>query len=89
MNRQYFFHTFNLHDCLIICNHIHSVTAIKFNTFILQGERFLPLKRDLLQPQFMTITLLICGLRQPRPQMPMDLDCTCDNLFSQFLMIQH
>ena len=89
MNRHYFLDAFDFYDCLIICNHIHSITTIKLNTLILQWERFLPLKRNLLQPQFMTITLLICRFQQTRPQMPMDLNRTCDYLFSQFLMIKH
>lgn len=61
MNRQYFLYTFNLYDCLIIRNHIHAVAAFKLNTFILQWKRFLPFKRNLLQPQFMTIAFLIRG----------------------------
>ncbi len=78
MHRQYFVHAFDFDHGLAVCNYIHTVTTIKLNAFIFHWERFLPLKRNFLQPQFMTIT---GRFQQTRTKMPVDFDSTGDQLF--------
>nr|WP_254054142.1 hypothetical protein [Singulisphaera sp. GP187] len=58
---------------------IHDVITIKRDILVMDRELLLPLKQDVVLPQFITQTFFLRRLQQSRPEHSMNLDCRSDH----------
>ena len=82
-------HTFQFQNHLALNHYIKSITTVQLYVLIYNRNRLLPFKGQTAQFQFMTQTFFVSRLQQPRPQMPMYLDCRADRLTCQIFFISH
>ena len=71
MHRQNVLNTLDFQDDLILCDHIESIPAIRFDALILNRQRLLSLECDSSEMKFVAETFLVGGLEKSGTQRSM------------------
>ncbi len=79
MDRRQTLHCFYLHHNGVRHQHVHTISAVEFQTFVIHRQRQFPAEGQVPQVEFVTETLDIGGLQQARPKGSMDLNCGSDH----------
>ncbi len=88
MNCRKRINAFHLNYDLVVHQDVDSVPAIQMDTFVLDRNRMLQTEGNIGNFEFVGQTLLVSGLQQARPEMPVHLNRAPDHPVGQGIELQ-